>query len=92
MFLIAPSVFKHIQTYKTKERYDPIKCINILGPQVRYEFDISYFNKDLSSAFWVNMIVSIIDAFSRKAMIYGLDNKKSSNFIPKILEFCMSGI
>ena len=36
----------------------------------------------------MNMIFSIIEPFSRKAMIYGLDNKKVQILFQK-LEFCM---
>ena len=34
------------------------------------------------------MLLSIIDAFSRKAMIYKLTDKKSETIIKYILEFC----
>ena len=59
-----------IQSSRTIHRIDPVKSINVDGPNVRYEFDLTYLNNDLSKAYGVKMILSIIDAFSRKAMIY----------------------
>ena len=74
---------------KTIHRLDPVRSIDIMGPNVRYEFDLSYFNEDLAEAFGTKMILSVIDAFSRKAMIYAENNKKADNLIKHILEFCM---
>ena len=76
------------QSSRTLHRIDPIKSINILGPKIRYEFDISYFNTDLAKAFGVKMILSIIDAFSRKAMIYPENDKKAENLVKDIIQFC----
>ena len=45
-------------------------------------------NNDLAKAYGVKMILSIIDAFSRKAMIYKANYKKSENLIKDILELC----
>ena len=66
-----------VQSSRTIHRIDPVKSINVDGPNVRYEFDLTYLNNDLSKAYGVKMILSIIDVFSRKAMIYGVNNKKS---------------
>ena len=77
-----------IQSSRTIHRIDPVKSINVDVPNIRYEFDLTYLNNDLSKAYGVKMILSIIDVFSRKAMIYGVNNKKSENLIKNILEFC----
>ena len=77
-----------VQTSKTQHRLDPVKSININGPNCRYEFDITYLNNDLQEAYGVKMLLSIIDAFSRKAMIYKLNDKKSETIIKYIFEFC----
>ena len=36
------------------------------------------------------MLLSIIDAFSRKVMIYKANDKKADNLIKDILEFCIN--
>ena len=66
-----------VQSSRTIHRIDPVKSINVDGPNVGYEFDLTYLNNDLSKAYGVKMILSIIDAFNRKAMIYGANDKKS---------------
>ena len=78
-----------VQTSRTQHRLDPVKSININGPNYRYEFDITYLNNDLQEAYRVKMLLSIIDAFSRKAMIYKLNDKKSETIIKYILEFVL---
>ena len=50
--------------------------------------DITYFNNDLADAYGVKMILSVIDAFSRKAMIYKIKDKKADSLITHILEYC----
>lgn len=77
-----------VQSSRTVHRTDPVKSININGPNIRYEFDLSYLNNDLAKAFGVKMILSVIDVFSRKAMIYKANDKKPDNLIKDILEFC----
>ena len=77
------------QSCKKIHRLDPIRSIDIIGPNVRYEFDLSYFNQDLAEVFGTKMILSVIDDFSRKAMIYAENNKKAENLIEHILEFCL---
>ena len=77
-----------VQNSKTVHRMDPVKAINVDGPNQRYEFDLTYLNKDLADAYGVKMLLSIIDAFSRKAMIYKANDKKADNLIKDILEFC----
>ena len=73
---------------QNNHRTDPVKSINVNGPNIRYEFDLSYLNNDLAKAFGVKMILSVIDVFSRKAMIYKANDKKPDNLIKDILEFC----
>lgn len=63
------------QSSKTLNRQDPIKSIDILGLNMRYEFDLTYLNNDLAEVFGIKMLLSIIDAFSRKAMIYPENEK-----------------
>ena len=38
----------------------------------------------------IKILLSIIDAFSRKVMIYKLNDKKSDTIIKYILEFCVN--
>ena len=64
-----------VQSSRTIHRTDPVKNINIDGPNIRYEFDLTYLNNDLAKAYEVKMILSIIDVFSRKAMIYKANDK-----------------
>ena len=42
----------------------------------------------MANAFGVKMILSVIDVFSRKAMIYRTNDKIIDNLIKDILEFC----
>ena len=42
----------------------------------------------MANAFGVKMILSVIDVFSRKTMIYRANDKKTDNLIKDILEFC----
>jgi len=58
------------QTSKSIHRIDPIKLILVNGPDYRYEFDLTYLNNDIAEAFDTKYILSIIDVFSRKGMIY----------------------
>jgi len=50
---------------------------------------LTYLNDDLEAAYGVKYILSIIDAFSRKAMIYKLNSKKSEIILKDIIEFCI---
>jgi hypothetical protein len=54
------------QTAKTIHRKEPIIPIVVNGPDFRLEFDITYLNEDLASAFGTKYILSLIDVFSRK--------------------------
>ena len=63
------------QSSRTIHRTNPVKSINVNGPNIRYEFDLTYLNNDLANAFGVKMILSAIDIFSRKAMIYRANDK-----------------
>lgn len=60
-------------------RIDPIHPIIVNGPDIRYEFDIAYLNEDMQKAFGIKYLLTIIDVFSRKAMIYGT-NKKNQKY------------
>ena len=71
------------QTSKDLKRNDPIKTIEDEGPDSRYAFDITYLNEDMSKAFGIKYILSILDCFSRKANIYGLIQKNAE----KLLKF-----
>ena len=77
-----------VQTARTMHRLDPIKSITVDGPNFRYEFDLTYFNSDLETAYGVKYLLSIIDQFSRKAIIYKEKNKRAEPIIKHILEFC----
>ena len=46
-------------------------------------------NDDLEKAYGVKIILGIIDVFSRKAMIYKHDNKKSEFLLKYIIEYCI---
>ena len=40
-----------VQSSRTIHRTNPVKSINVNGPNIRYEFDIKYFNNDFGNAF-----------------------------------------
>ena len=77
------------QNTKTVHREEPVKAISVEGPNQRYEFDLTYLNDDLESAYGVKYILSVIDVFSRKAMIYKHNSKTSENILKDIIEFCI---
>ena len=79
-----------VQNSKTFHRMEPVKAINVDGPNQKYEFDLTHLNKDLAYDYGVKMLLSIIDAFSRKDMIYKANDKKADNLIKDILEFCVN--
>ena len=64
---------------------DLVKAINVDGQNQRYEFDLTYLNKDLADAYGVKMLLSIIDSVSRKDMVYKANDKKVDNLIQDIL-------
>ena len=76
------------QVGRTVHRLDPIHPIIVPGPDIRYQFDITYLNSDLQKAFGIKYILSIMDTFSRKAMIYGLNNKSAGLITSYIIDFC----
>ena len=41
-------------------------------------------------SFGIKYLLSILDAFCRKGMIYGTNSKKSDNLLKHIIEFCMN--
>ena len=63
------------QTSRDLKRKFPIKSIEIEGPDSWYTFDIIYLNEDISKAFGIKYILSILDCFSRNANIYGINTK-----------------
>jgi len=52
-------------------------------------FDITYLNSDMSESLGIKYILSIMDCFSRKAMIYGTNTKKSNVLLNYIKDFCL---
>ena len=58
------------------------------GPNKRYKFDINNLNDDLQEAFGIKYLLYIIDVFSRKGVVYGLQNKSSNIILQNIIEFC----
>ena len=77
------------QSSRTLLRLDPVKPIIVEGQDYRTKFDITYLNKDMDESFNVKYLLSIIDVFSRKTMIYGLNNKKSDIILNYIIEYCL---
>jgi len=59
-----------VQTTKIIHRTEPVKSLSVNGPNYRYEFDLTFLNNDMATAYNVKIILGIIDVFSRKAMIY----------------------
>lgn len=47
-----------------------MKSMDIEGQNSGYDFDITYFNTDLSNVFGVKFLLNIIDCFNGKAIIY----------------------
>ena len=81
-----------IQTSRTIHRLDPIIPINVEGPDFRYMFDINYLNADQAECFGIKYILSILDVFSRKGMIYGINTKRANILLNYIKEFCLYNI
>lgn len=61
--------FVYCQTSRDFIRKDPIKSIEVEGPDSRYSFDITYLNEDMTKAFGIKYLLSILDCFSRKATV-----------------------
>lgn len=78
------------QTTRTLHRTDPIKSINVNGPDYRYVFDITYLKQDMSKCFGIKYLLSILDAFSWKTMIYETNSKKSDILLKYVIEFCLN--
>ena len=78
-----------VQTSKTIHTLYQINPIIFEGPDCRYEFDISYLNDGLSSKFGTKYLFNIIDVFSRKGMVYGINTKKADMILQNIIEFCL---
>ena len=78
------------QSSRNLQRSDPIKSINYEGPDSRYAFDLTYLNEDMSKAFGIKYILSIIDCFSRKGNIYGTNSKNSELLLKYIEDFCVN--
>ena len=51
---------------------------------------MTYINADLQPAYGIKYILSIIDEFDRKGMIYGHNSKDSDNRLNNIIEFCLN--
>ena len=79
-----------MQTIRTVHRSEPVHAISVNGPNVRYEFDLTFLNEDLANAYDLKIILGIIDVFSRKAMIYKEKDKKADNILKDIIEFCVN--
>ena len=65
-----------VQSSRNIHRRDLVNSINVNGPNIRYEFDLTYLNKDLANVFGVKMILSVLDVFSSKAII-GMANENN---------------
>ena len=79
-----------VQTMRTVHRNEPVHAICVNGPNVRYEFDLTFLNDDLANSYDVKILLGIIDVFSRKAMIYKEKDKKADNILKDIIEFCVN--
>ena len=51
--------------------------------------DITYLNEDMSTCFGIKYLFTIIDSFSRKAMVYSTNSKKADILIKFVKDFCM---
>ena len=78
------------QNSRVKRREDPIKSIEFNGPDYAYTFDITYLNSDMAESFGIKYILSIMDCFSRKAMIYGTNSKSADELLKFIKDFCLN--
>ena len=79
-----------IQKSNTINRQEPVYSINIESLNQRYEFDLTYLNEDLQLVYGIKYILLVIDAFSRKGMIYGHNSKDSDNILNDIIEYCLN--
>ena len=78
----------YIHVSKSDHRLVPIKPILVEGLDYAFQFDLTYLNKDLSRNFGYLNILSIMDVFSRKNMIYRLNTKQSEPILNLIIELC----
>lgn len=78
------------QNSRIKRREDPVLSIEFNGPDYAYTFDITYLKSDTAESFEIKYILSIMDCFSRKAMIYGTNTKKSNVLLNFIKDFCLN--
>ena len=78
------------QTSRDLIRKDPIKSLEVEGPDARYAFDITYLNVDMSKAFGIKYLLSILDCFSRKANIYGTNTKNADLLLKYVADFCLN--
>jgi len=52
----------YVKNYtKAIHRMEKVYSINIDGPNQRYEFDLTYLNEDLQTAYEIKYILSVID-------------------------------
>ena len=78
----------YIHVSKSDHRLVPIKPILVESLDYAFQFDLTYLNKDLSPNFGYLYILSIMDVFSRKNMIYRLNTKQSEPILNLIIELC----
>ena len=77
------------QTAKTIYNKESIIPFIFNGPDFILEFDISYLNEDLATAFGTKYMLSLIDIFSRKGIIYAVNYKKAETLLSLIIEHCI---
>jgi hypothetical protein len=53
-----------VQSSRIIHREEPVKSLSVDGPNIHYEFDLTYLNSDLASAFGVKYLLGIIDVLS----------------------------
>ena len=63
-----------VRIAKTIHREETIISTVISRPDFRLKFYITYINEDLEAVFWTKYVLSLIDIFNRKGIIYcGID-------------------
>lgn len=78
------------QSSRNLQNPNPIKSINYEGPDQRYAFDLTHLNEDMSKAYDIKYILSILDCYSKKGNIYGSNSKKSDLLLKYIEDFCLN--
>lgn len=81
----------YILNTKTIHHKAPIVPINFTNINQWYEF-VNIKNEDFHYAYDIKYLISILDDFSRKDLIYGLQSKSPVIILKNIKEYCLYNV